>query len=88
MSNAFHCIVKPLGKIHVQKFTFRNAELFYFILFYYFFLQLHWWHMEVPGLGVESELQLRPMPQPQQHQIQVASVTYTAACGRTVSLTH
>ena len=24
----------------------------------------HLWHMEIPRLGVESELQLRPMPQP------------------------
>ena len=44
--------------------------------------------MEVPGLGVKSELQLRPIPQPQQHQIQAASVTSTAAYGNAGSLTH
>ena len=27
---------------------------------FFFFLSLHLWHMEVPGLGVKSELQLRP----------------------------
>ena len=32
--------------------------------------------MEVPRLGVESELQL---PQPQKHGIQAASLTYTTA---------
>ena len=31
---------------------------FYFILFIYVFLDLHLQHMEVPGLGVKSELQL------------------------------
>ena len=40
-------------------------------LFSYFlsFKGRHLWHMEVPGLGVESELQLQPTPQPQQHGI-------------------
>ena len=32
----------------------------------FFFLQLHLQHMDVAGLGVESELQLRPTPQPYQ----------------------
>ena len=31
--------------------------LFYFILFYFFFLGFHLRRMEVPRLGVESELQ-------------------------------
>ena len=31
--------------------------LFYFILFFFFFLWPHLQHMEVPRLGVESELQ-------------------------------
>ena len=33
--------------------------------FFFSFLGLDLWHMEVPRLGVESELQL-PIPQPQQ----------------------
>ena len=41
--------------------------------------------MEVPRLGVESELQVQSTPRPQQHQIQAMSaiytLTYTAACG-------
>ena len=36
------------------------------------FLGPHPWHMEIPRLGVESELQL-PTPQPQQHGIKAAS---------------
>ena len=36
-------------------------------------------NMEVPGLGMESEL--RPTPQPQQCQIQATSVTKITACG-------
>ena len=37
--------------------------------FFFFFLGLHLWHMEVPKLGVELELQLLATPQPQQRQI-------------------
>ena len=48
-----------------------------------FFLGLHLQHMEVPRLGVKSELQL-----PQQHQIRAASVTYTTAHSNAGSLTH
>ena len=33
-------------------------------LFCSFFLQLHLWHKEVPGIGAESELQLKPTPEP------------------------
>ena len=44
--------------------------------------------MEVPGLGLESELQLRSMPQPQQHQIQAAFMIYASACDNTGFLIH
>ena len=38
------------------------------------------WHMEVPKLGVKSELQLPAYtPQPQPCRIRVASATYTTA---------
>ena len=53
---------------------------FCFVLFC-FFLGSHLWHMEVPGLGVESE------PQPQQHKVQATFVTYSASCSNTGSLT-
>ena len=48
---------------------------FIFTLFYFFpvFLGPHLWHMEVPKLGVKSELQLP---------------AYTAACGNAGSLNH
>ena len=32
----------------------------FFFIFYFFVLGLHLWHMEVPRLGVELELQLLP----------------------------
>ena len=35
-------------------------------LFCFLFLQLHPWHMEVPGSRIGSKLQVRPMPQLQQ----------------------
>ena len=49
--------------------------------------------MEVPRLGVKSELQLLAKPQPQQHQIQATATatsdpTYTTAHGNAGSLTH
>ena len=42
-----HCATRELQNISILKF-----------LFCFFFLGLHMWHMEVPKLGVESELQL------------------------------
>ena len=44
--------------------------------------------MEVPGLGVESELQLRPNQQRQQCQIQAELVAFITACSNARSLTH
>ena len=55
------------------------------LLFY--LLGLHLQHLEVPRLGVKSELQLST-PQPQQRGIRAASVTYTTARGHAGSLTH
>ena len=57
-------------------------------IFFFFFLRPHLWHMEVPGPGVESELQLRPTSSHSNNWIWAASVTYTEACGNTPSLTH
>ena len=37
------------------------------VLIIFFFLGPHLWHTDVPGLGVDSELQLRPKPQPEPH---------------------
>ena len=52
------------------------------------FLGLYPQHMDVPRLGIESELQLPPTPQPQKEQIQGMSVTYTTALGKARSLIH
>ena len=70
---------------HRDSFT-HNSERFFFAFF--FFLGLHPRHMEVPSLGVKSELQLRPTPQPQQHQIWATPVTHTTAHGNARSLTY
>ena len=51
---------------------------------FFFFL----WHMDIPGLAAESELQLWSMPQSRQYQIWAASEAYTIACGNTRSLTY
>ena len=40
------------------------------------------WHIDIPRLGVKSELQLEPMPQPWQHWIQAVSAAYTAVYGK------
>ena len=51
--------------------TFLSSSIDFFLnflCFFVFFLWLHCGrHMEVPGPGLESELQLGPMPQPWQH---------------------
>ena len=56
--------------------------------FFFCFLGPHSQHMEVPRLGVKSELQRWPMPQSQQHGTQASSLTYTTAHGNARSLTH
>ena len=43
------------------------------------FLGPHLWHMEVPGLGIELELQLPAYTKPQQCQIWATSATSTTA---------
>ena len=77
----------------VRKITIRDYLLQFglsmpYTVLYFFFLKPHLQHMEVPGPGVEVELQLKPLSQPQQQWIQAAPATYTAACGNTRSLTH
>ena len=52
---------------YISKVTRQLACLNSFNLFFFFsLLGLHLWDMEVPGLGVESQLQLILVPQPQQ----------------------
>ena len=52
------CNWDPLGlvsKSDIMKSMFKNVDLFFWGGV---FLVPHTWHMEVPSLGVESELQL------------------------------
>ena len=60
-----------------------DTSTFFFSFSFFFFSGLHLWHMEVPRLGVWSELHLT-----QQYQIRAESVTYTIAHDNTGSLTH
>ena len=63
-----------------------QCRSFFFLILFFFFAPR--WYMEVPRIGVESELQLRPISQPQKHQIGAMSLTYTTAHGKAGSLTH
>ena len=60
----------------------RKAEFFFlsFFLFFYF-LGPHPWHMEIPRLEVQSELQLMAYTTVPQRQIRATSATYTAVMG-------
>ena len=68
--------------------TRELQDTLFFFVFFPFFLGLHPWHMEVPRLGVESELLLpayaiaTAVPDP------AASANYTTAPGNAGSLTH
>ena len=44
--------------------------------------------MEMPRLGLKSELKLGPTQQPWQHEVWATSVTYATACSNPGSLTH
>ena len=55
---------------------------------FFSFLQLYLWHMEIPGLGVELELQLPASATAQQCQMRATSAICTAVCGNTGSWTH
>ena len=47
------------NKQHYHEIPRSNANILYFISFYFCFLGLHLWHMEGPRLGVKWELQPR-----------------------------
>ena len=87
--NCFWKLIILVGRIVCSNNSDRNS--FYLLSFFFFvFLGLYPQHMEVPRLGVESELQLwpTPEPQPQPHWIQATSSTYTTAHGNAGSLIH
>ena len=58
------------------------------IFFFFGFLGPHPRHMEVPRLGVESELQLLVYTTTTATEIRAASETYTTVHGNTGSLTY
>ena len=63
-----------------------KSKFFSFLFFSFVFLGPLTRHVEVPRLGLKSELQL-PTPQPQKLGIQATSATYTTAQGNAGSLT-
>ena len=73
----------PLSKISCW-YMCGGPFLFIFYIFFCF-LQPHLWHMEVPRLGVESELQLPAYATATRSEL---CLTYTTAHGNTGSLTH
>ena len=75
-----------LALILIKVSWFFVSNLFFFLFF--LFLGLHLQHMEVPRLGVQSELCCRPTLQPNQCQIWAGSATYTTAHGNTGSIIH
>ena len=64
------------------KIVITNTLLLLLLLF----LMATLWHMEIPRLGVELELQLPAYTM--QHQIQAISMTYTTVHSNAGSLTH
>ena len=69
--------------------TENNHTTFVIPIFFFFFLfGPHLWHMEIPRLGVESELQLPAYTIAPATPDPATSVTCTAACSNTGSLTH
>lgn len=77
-SNGFKRVV---GKFILHTIDKKSSLWFFFFFFLFvFFLWPHLWHMEVPRLGFDSEMQLRLMPWPQQCQIPAVFATYSAAC--------
>ena len=91
------CLFFPLRVslffIFIYLFTYFNFNFFFC---FFVFLGLHLWHMEVPRLGVELELQLASYvathlhiyTHPEQCGIQAKSVIYTTAHSNAGSLTH
>ena len=67
-----------------REYRWNDTEINEFFSFFWLYL----WRLEVPGLGVESELQLQPAPQWWQYWIPSASATYAASCGNAISLNH
>ena len=46
------------GRTQTTALTLSQPNTTCILFFFFFFLRSHWWHMEVPRLGVKLELQL------------------------------
>ena len=83
---------KKFFKFLFNKFFFFLFFFFFFFFFFllfafFFFFGLHPRHMEIPRLGVESELQLQAYTTATATRVRAASVTHTTAHGNAGSLT-
>ena len=84
-------LVRHCATMGTPFFSFLSFFLFFsFFSFFFFFVFLgpNSRHVEIPSLGVESELLPIPQPHQQQWGIPVMSVTYTTAHKNARSLTH
>ena len=80
----YFCVLTIYFCLYQWQFYFHN-----FILFYFFFLQPHLWHVSSQARGwLNGSCSCWPTPQLWQHWIQAASVPYAAACNSAGSLTH
>ena len=59
----------PLRRYFLKGINLEKVLMIIMIVFFFSFIRACPWHMEVPRLGVELELQLRPTPQPRPHRI-------------------
>ena len=83
MLSIFSCAFWP------SECLWRNVYLGILPIFhFFFFLELHSWHMEVPRLGVKSELQLLAYATVTATQESSCICDYTTAQGNARSLTH
>ena len=43
-------------KLTQHEVTYTPIKFIFYLIYFFVFLELHLWHVEVPRLGVESEL--------------------------------
>ena len=86
LKNCFNLYSSEMNFIDNNPYT--ETFLIFIYLFIFVFLGVYPQHMEVPRLGVKSELQLPVYTGAQQRRIRAASATYTTARGNAGSLTH
>ena len=79
-NSGLHCVTGLSTPIERQRLSH------WIVVFVFILLGPHLQHMEIPRLGVKSELQ--PTPQPQQRQIRATSATSAAAHDNAGSLSH